>query len=729
MKKFFFSFFLIIFLIFSLFLVTLSIIGIETNRFNSFISKKINKANNNINLELTTIKFKLDIEEISLFIETNTPIINYRNVPISTKNIKLYIDFISLIKSDPKIKKINLTLNQLDIKQLKKLSISLKPSNFTSFLNNKVKQGKFDIELDIYLNKKNLLENFIARGSVTDLDVEILKDIQLEKTKFNFFADKSDALLKNIFGNIGPIKVKDGDLKVKLLPEISLETNFKSNLKYNKDTFRYLNLINDAGYFKDIFKLEADLNNSFRINFDETYKVKKYNYTSNGQILNAVLGFKDPIESYFLQEKINKLSLNNSKIKINLNSNKNSTNISGKYSLNTGNFLPFSVDSTLVYDSLNLRLNADYDKFLELKLINYKKPKNTSANLTINLEKKKEKIEFKKFDYKEDSNQIFAEDIKFNRGKFTSFKKLVVKTKNNGRVNNDFSIMYGKKILINGNQFDASNLPKILSEETKKNKLPNINKDIVIAFKNIEAPLSENLKNFKLIGSIEKGKFTKISSKGDFGGNNFLDITMKEDKRNKKKYLEIYSDLTRPLLTEFSFFKGLSGGKLLYSSIIDGDNSTSKLKIENFNLINAPGMVKLLSLADLSGLADLAEGEGLSFDTLEINMEKNKDLLKLNEILALGPSISVLMEGYQNPNITSLKGTLVPAKTLNRIISKIPVLGNIVIPKEVGEGLFGISFKMKGEPGKIKTSINPIRTITPRFIQKIIDKKKLNNFN
>ena len=729
MKKFFFSFFLIIFLIFSLFLVTLSIIGIETNRFNSFISKKINKANNNINLELTTIKFKLDIEEISLFIETNTPIINYRNVPISTKNIKLYIDFISLIKSDPKIKKINLTLNQLDIKQLKKLSISLKPSNFTSFLNNKVKQGKFDIELDIYLNKKNLLENFIARGSVTDLDVEILKDIQLEKTKFNFFADKSDALLKNIFGNIGPIKVKDGDLKVKLLPEISLETNFKSNLKYNKDTFRYLNLINDAGYFKDIFKLEADLNNSFRINFDETYKVKKYNYTSNGQILNAVLGFKDPIESYFLQEKINKLSLNNSKIKINLNSNKNSTNISGKYSLNTGNFLPFSIDSTLVYDSLNLRLNADYDKFLELKLINYKKPKNTSANLTINLEKKKEKIEFKKFDYKEDSNQIFAEDIKFNRGKFTSFKKLVVKTKNNGRVNNDFSIMYGKKILINGNQFDASNLPKILSEETKKNKLPNINKDIVIAFKNIEAPLSENLKNFKLIGSIEKGKFTKISSKGDFGGNNFLDITMKEDKRNKKKYLEIYSDLTRPLLTEFSFFKGLSGGKLLYSSIIDGDNSTSKLKIENFNLINAPGMVKLLSLADLSGLADLAEGEGLSFDTLEINMEKNKDLLKLNEILALGPSISVLMEGYQNPNITSLKGTLVPAKTLNRIISKIPVLGNIVIPKEVGEGLFGISFKMKGEPGKIKTSINPIRTITPRFIQKIIDKKKLNNFN
>ena len=34
-------------------------------------------------------------------------------------------------------------------------------------------------------------------------------------------------------------------------------------------------------------------------------------------------------------------------------------------------------------------------------------------------------------------------------------------------------------------------------------------------------------------------------------------------------------------------------------------------------------MVKLLSLADLGGLADLAEGEGLSFEVLEINFNNN----------------------------------------------------------------------------------------------------------
>ena len=92
----------------------------------------------------------------------------------------------------------------------------------------------------------------------------------------------------------------------------------------------------------------------------------------------------------------------------------------------------------------------------------------------------------------------------------------------------------------------------------------------------------KKLENFKLLGEIKNGQFIKISSKGDFGGNNFLDISMKKDKGSDKKYLEIYSDLPRPLLSEYSFFNGLAGGKLLFTSIIEESKSYSKLKIENF---------------------------------------------------------------------------------------------------------------------------------------------------
>ena len=106
--------------------------------------------------------------------------------------------------------------------------------------------------------------------------------------------------------------------------------------------------------------------------------------------------------------------------------------------------------------------------------------------------------------------------------------------------------------------------------------------------------------------------------------------------------------MPKPLLTEYSFFKGLSGGTLIFTSIIDNQFSSSKLVIENFKIVNAPNVVKLLSLADFGGLADLAEGEGLSFKKLEIKMNKKNDFLKLEELYAVGPSISVLMDGYRD---------------------------------------------------------------------------------
>ena len=60
-------------------------------------------------------------------------------------------------------------MSQVDVKTLKRLSLSFKPSNFKSFISNKIKEGSIDSEIEIYLNDKNLLDNFIAKGRVTNL--------------------------------------------------------------------------------------------------------------------------------------------------------------------------------------------------------------------------------------------------------------------------------------------------------------------------------------------------------------------------------------------------------------------------------------------------------------------------------------------------------------------------------------------------------------------------------
>ena len=84
----------------------------RNKRFNNLISNRINQVNKDVNLNLDTIKFKLDVKLLSLFLETNNLKIVYRDSTIPAKSIKVYIDFISILKSDIKIGKINFNFKQ-----------------------------------------------------------------------------------------------------------------------------------------------------------------------------------------------------------------------------------------------------------------------------------------------------------------------------------------------------------------------------------------------------------------------------------------------------------------------------------------------------------------------------------------------------------------------------------------------------------------------------------------
>ena len=726
MKKFFTILISLIFIFLISIASALLTIGIETERFNKLILNKINHIDNKINVKINTIKFKLDISEFSLFLETSEPNIFYRDISIPTEKIKVYVDFFSIIKTKPKIKRINILSKKLNIQDLKNINVVIKPSNLKSFLKNNVKNGNLILDLALYLDTNNSIDNFIVRGQVTNLNSKIFKEIFLQDTRFEFFGDKSIILFKKINGEINGILVKDGDIKLTVSPEISIISNFNSDIKYQNSLKNgYSKLLKKFKNLKEITKIEAVLKNNLKINFDKTYKIKDYNLSSRGEIIKGSLKIENPLSSEILEEKIDQFSIIDTDLKIDFDSKSKNFSLSGKYSTEIEKFLNYNIKGNIEKDFSRYEIEAEIDKKIDIKQINYSKKENLISNLSLIFEISKKKLNLKKLVFVENDNKILVDDLLISKGKPLTFKRISTKTYKEGSINNDFLITVDKKIKIKGSKFDATNLPKIITTKNKNNNFSNFSKEIEIDLDNVIAPLSENLKNFKLIGYIEKGEFAKISAKGDFGKNNFLDISLKNDKKKNRRYLEIYSDLTSPLLTEFKFFKGLSEGKLLYTSIINGNDFNSKLKIEDFKVTNAPGLIKLLSLADLGGLADLAKGEGLSFDSLEIEMSREKGFLKIIEILALGPSISVLMEGYRDQNeITSLRGTLVPAKNLNKLISKIPIIGDIVIPKDVGEGLFGISFKMKGPPGRIKTSINPIRTLTPRFIQKIVDRKK-----
>ena len=122
MKRIFYLFILILFLLFSLSILVLSTNGFETDRFNNLISSKITEKNKSVSLKLDKIKFKFDIKNISLFLETQNPKLIYKKLDLPLEKIYVYLDFTSIIKSKPKIKKIKIWSKKNRYRSIKKNS-------------------------------------------------------------------------------------------------------------------------------------------------------------------------------------------------------------------------------------------------------------------------------------------------------------------------------------------------------------------------------------------------------------------------------------------------------------------------------------------------------------------------------------------------------------------------------------------------------------------------------
>ena len=214
-----------------------------------------------------------------------------------------------------------------------------------------------------------------------------------------------------------------------------------------------------------------------------------------------------------------------------------------------------------------------------------------------------------------------------------------------------------------------------------------------------------------------------------FDNNKDFKFTINTNK-NDEKITTLYSSKAKPFVKRYKFIKGFEEtdeGYLDFYSIKKDRISNSKLIIDNFKVKEIPALAKLLTLASLQGIADLLTGEGVRFTDFEMNFTNKDKLMTIQELYAIGPAISILIEGYiEEDNLISLRGTLVPATTINRSIASIPLLGDLLIGKKVGEGVFGVSFKVKGPPKNLKTTVNPIKTLTPRFITRTLEKIKKN---
>ncbi len=623
------------------------------------------------------------------------------------------INFIfNLKKQEFKFQEIKFETNKIDF--------------FSNRVNVKQKEDIFYIDGNIKNKDAALSKNFLK---ILKLN---LKNLNFDNTTFSSdnsfsFEVNKNFKLKNMFlkSNIDLDQLRYNresyisDFLSNINEEIVLK-NHKLKLEYSK------NLLSIIG--EGEIKLEENFN---KIDYIFKNNDQSYNVQSN-LTLDAISLKKQDFISVFFPSANENINLKNQKLNIKYNNKKLSLAGEGKIKVDDEfesiKYLISTKDKKINFD---LDLNLDKTDF-EVNFFNYKKNNKIDTQLKIDGYYEQDKnLSLNNLTILEDKNKIEVSNLILNKNNliinvdYVEFDYLDTENKLN-----KYSIKKIKKddFDIIGSSLNANTLITNLLKGNDKKRNNIFQNNIALNIKLDEVSLDE----VNYVSDLKGNLFIKDNSVVDanlsalFGDKKNISFSINSDAENNK-ITTLYSSKAKPLVERYKFIKGFDEGYLDFYSSKKDNISISKLNIYDFKLKELPVLTKILTLASLQGIADILSGEGIRFDEFEMNFKNQGDLMTIDEIYAIGPAISILMSGYlEDDKLISLRGTLVPATTINKTISSIPVLGKILVGDKTGEGVFGVSFKIKGPPKKLETTVNPIKTLTPRFITRTIEKIKKN---
>ena len=706
----------------------LSFVGIKTTKFNNQIISKITKINNNFAIELKEIKIVLDPLRLRLQAKTLGPKLKNKNKNIEIESIKTKIPLRSLFGKNFLLEDLEISSKTLEIKSLISFirTIDQKPELYV--LEKIIKKGFLitDIKLN-FDDKGNLKNDYKINGFIKDGEINIFNKYKVEKLNFIFSYSENSLNINGINLLLNNLNFSSKDLNIKKVDDNFLVNGIVENKNINLENHNLKALVKPYFPNLDIQNLKFNSKSIFSFNLNKKLKLNNLDLKSELEIDKLFLSNK--IELKNILPKI-KDSINFSEYKITIDYKNKDFLIHGNGNIQLQDFndeLSFVINKkNNIYDFKTL-LKINKNPFM-IDFLSFKKDENNKA--VINLSGSKilnQKLKFDLIQYKEKENIFKVEDLILNKKiQIIKFKNIQSKYVNEDKKINDLEITSKKNVYyLRSTTFNAKKLiDNLINGESKENtSKKNFKLDVKID--NFFLDNFNSINNFHGNLAFQKGKIINGNLTGFFLDNKKLNFTVKSTEN--EKITTLFSDKAEPIVSKYKFIKGFDEGLLdFYSSEKDGE-SISTLKIYDFKLKELPVLTKILTLASLQGIADILSGEGIRFNEFEMNFKNKGNLMTIDEIYAIGPAISILMNGYVEKNtLISLRGTLVPATTLNKVIGSLPFIGNILVGKKTGEGVFGVSFKIKGPPQNLETTVNPIKTLTPRFITRTIEKIKKN---
>jgi hypothetical protein len=188
--------------------------------------------------------------------------------------------------------------------------------------------------------------------------------------------------------------------------------------------------------------------------------------------------------------------------------------------------------------------------------------------------------------------------------------------------------------------------------------------------------------------------------------------------------LVVRSDDAGAVARAFDVYDNALGGDLVMEATIHDDRPghpvEGQIYVEDYRLINAPTLATILNIALLTGILDSLQGDGIAFSRLELPFTYVDDVITVKEAKTSGNSIGINASGTVDLGArnSDMRGTIVPAYTINSVLGNIPILGEILVGGK-GEGLFAATFTVSGPIEEPTVVVNPLAALAPGFLRNL----------
>jgi hypothetical protein len=213
----------------------------------------------------------------------------------------------------------------------------------------------------------------------------------------------------------------------------------------------------------------------------------------------------------------------------------------------------------------------------------------------------------------------------------------------------------------------------------------------------------------------------KVTLQAQLGNGKSVSVTTNPGPQGK--VLSVAFNDLGTLLRLLNVYPNVEGGDgVLVLQTVDAQKyDVGELLLHNFAIVDEAKLTDIVG-GHADGSRALSGSSSMKFTSGKVDFIRRKDRVEVTDGVVNSASVGGTVRGfiYTDAHRYDLTGTYIPFFGLNNMWQKLPILGPLLGGRE-GEGLFGVTFAVRGPLDKPQFQINPLSALAPGLFRGLFE--------